>query len=82
MKLLLDANLSPALVSAISDIYPGSTHVFAQGDLGSDDKAIWELAKRADFSIATKDVDFLELSLLHGAPPKVVFLRTAMSRHS
>ncbi len=76
MKLLLDANLSPALTPAISDIYPNSTHVFTHGDIASDDAAIWHLAKRDDFIIVTKDVDFLELSLLHGAPPKVVLLRT------
>ena len=76
MKLLLDANLSSALIPAILDIYPSSTHVFTHGDIASDDAAIWHLAKREDFIIVTKDVDFLDLSLLHGAPPKVVLLRT------
>lgn len=76
MRLLFDANLSPTLVGAVSDLFPGSTHVFDHGDIAHDDLAIWETAKRDDYMIATKDTDFLELSLLRGAPPKVILLRT------
>jgi predicted nuclease of predicted toxin-antitoxin system len=75
MKLLFDANLSPRLAASLSDLYPGSTHVFDQGDIAADDATIWRIAGRDGYSIATKDTDFLELSLLRGAPPKVVLLR-------
>ena len=75
MKLLFDANLSPRLAASLSDLYPGSTHVFDHGDIAADDAAIWRVARRDGYSIATKDTDFLELSLLRGAPPKVVLLR-------
>lgn len=75
MRLLLDAKLSPALVVSLADLYPASTHVFDHGDIVTDDTAIWELAARDGYVIATKDTDFLELSLLRGAPPKVVLLR-------
>ena|ERR1043166_16348 len=75
MKLLFDANLSPRLVTSLSDVYPGSAHVYGYGGLAADDAAIWQIAKRDGYAIATKDTDFLELSLLHGAPPKVVLLR-------
>lgn len=75
MKLLFDANLSPRLVSLLSDLYPNSTHVSAHGGIATDDEEIWQIAKRDFYSIATKDTDFLELSLLRGAPPKVVLLR-------
>ena len=75
MKLLFDANLSPRLVASLSDLYPGSAHVFDHGSIAADDAAIWRIAGRDGYSIATKDTDFLELSLLHGAPPKVVLLR-------
>jgi predicted nuclease of predicted toxin-antitoxin system len=75
MKLLLDANLSPSLVARLTDIHPGSTHVFDHGDIASDDMAIWLLARSGGYVVVTKDTDFLQLSLLHGAPPKVVFLR-------
>ncbi len=75
MKLLLDANLSPALVASLANLYPGSTHVFQIGDIAEDDAAIWETARRSGYVIVSKDSDFLELSLLRGAPPKVVLLR-------
>ena len=74
MRLLFDANLSPALVRALADVYPGSSHVFAHGDIAADDAAIWSLAARDGYLIATKDTDFLDLSLLRGGPPKVVLL--------
>ena len=76
MMFLFDANLSPALIAALADLYPGSTHVFEHGDIVSDDAAIWDVAMREGYVIATKDTDFLDLSLLRGAPPKVVLLRT------
>ena len=76
MKLLFDANLSPALIAAVDDLYPGSIHVFDHGDIVSDDAAIWDFAMREGYVIATKDTDFLDLSFLRGAPPKVVLLRT------
>jgi predicted nuclease of predicted toxin-antitoxin system len=75
MKLLFDANLSPALVASLNDLFPGSSHVFYHGDIAADDRAIWALAKQDGFLIATKDTDFLDLSLLQGSPPKVVLLR-------
>lgn len=74
--LLLDANLSPSLVARLADLYPGSSHVFEHGDIASDDAAIWRRAERDGLLITTKDTDFLDLSLLHGPPPKLVLLRT------
>lgn len=37
--------------------------------------AIWDYAAAQGFVIVTKDADFLELALLRGPPPKVIFLR-------
>lgn len=73
---LNDANLSPTLVVSLSDLCLGSTHVFDHGDIAADDAAIWQIARRDSYLIATKDTDFLEFSLLRGAPPKVVLPRT------
>jgi predicted nuclease of predicted toxin-antitoxin system len=75
MKLRFDANLSPALITSLADVFPDSSHVFDHGDITADDRAIWDLAKRDGFLIATKDTDFLDMSLLHGAPPQVILLR-------
>jgi len=44
VKLLFDENLSPALIEALSDIFPGSTHVHECGLGSSADDEIWEYA--------------------------------------
>jgi predicted nuclease of predicted toxin-antitoxin system len=76
VKLLFDANLSPGLVSRLSDLYPGSAHVLFVG-LGAapTDQAIWTYASANGFTEATKDADFYRLSTLFGVPPKVIWLR-------
>jgi predicted nuclease of predicted toxin-antitoxin system len=75
MKLLLDQNLSPRLVSQLSDLYPGSLHVANVGLDRALDKNVWNYAQQHDCIIVTKDVDFSELSVLLGFPPKVVWMR-------
>ena len=41
----------------------------------SPDSQIFDYAGQNDFTIVSKDSDFRQLSFLHGAPPKVVWLR-------
>jgi len=76
MKLLLDENLSRRVIPFILSEYPGSTQIALLGMEQSDDKKVWNYAKQNDFVIVTQDSDYLELSSLHGQPPKVIFLRT------
>lgn len=71
MRLLFDANLSPKLVAASVDLYPGSAHVDGLDNIASDDARIWDFASRGGFVITTKDTDFLDLSLLCGPPPSL-----------
>ncbi len=40
------------------------------------DSVIWDYAKVSGFIIVTKDSDFEERSVLLGAPPKIIWLRT------
>ena len=75
MKLLLDENLSPRLIAAIVDLYPGSKHVEDFGLMSATDDEVWQFAARNDFAIASKDSDFSERSVLEGIPPKVIWLR-------
>jgi predicted nuclease of predicted toxin-antitoxin system len=75
MKLLFDQNLSPRLGRLLADIYPDSIHVREVGLRDSDDAAIWEYARTNGFAIVSKDSDFQQRSLLHGAPPKFIWLR-------
>ena len=77
MKLLLlfDQHLSYKLVNRLKDLYPGSKHVRLEQLDTSDDIIIWEYAKKHGFTIVTKDVDFYDLGLVKGYPPKVIWLR-------
>ncbi|MCP5054168.1 MAG: hypothetical protein GY940_43780 [bacterium] len=75
MKLLLDQNLSPKLVTSVRDIYPGSLHIQDVRVGPGDDKDVWDFAHKENFTIVTKDSDFSERSLLFGFPPKVIWIR-------
>ena len=74
MKLLFDANLSPALVSALGTEYPNSAHVCDVGLRTASDVEIWNYAKANGLAIVSKDTDFRERSFVEGFPPKVIWL--------
>lgn len=74
MKLLFDENLSFKLVRLLQAEYPESSHVMSIGLGGAPDRAIWEYARDHGFMLVSKDDDFCGLSLLYGAPPKVIWL--------
>jgi predicted nuclease of predicted toxin-antitoxin system len=75
MRLLFDQNLSFRLSERLGDLYPGSSQVRLLGLDRAPDELIWETAKREGYVIVTQDVDFVNLSLLKGPPPWVVWLR-------
>jgi predicted nuclease of predicted toxin-antitoxin system len=76
VKLLFDENISPRLAGVLLDIYPGSAHVHNCGLGSANDVDVWQYARDNDFTIVSKDSDFQERSILLGAPPKVIWLRT------
>lgn len=76
MRLLFDENLSFRLVRELADVYPGSAHVRDIGLRGAEDQRIWEYAAEHWFLLTSKDTDFYQRSLVYGAPPKVIWLRT------
>lgn len=76
MRLLFDEQLSEELVTAVHDLFPDSLHVRLLGKGGAADPIIWQLAREQGCVLVTKDEDFHRLSVLRGAPPKVVWLRT------
>jgi predicted nuclease of predicted toxin-antitoxin system len=75
VRFLIDENLSPKLVAVLQSAYPGTTHVEALGLRGRLDSDVWTAAREGGFAILTKDDDFAGMSVLFGAPPKVVHLR-------
>jgi len=76
MKLLLDENLSRRLVPFLQHDFPGSSQVVLLGMESASDKEVWMRAKADGFVVVTRDADFQELSLVWGAPPQVIRLRT------
>ncbi len=75
MKLLFDHHLSRKLVGRLADQFPDSSHVAFHGLSDAEDVAIWAFAERQGYTIVTKDSDFNDLSILRGAPPKVIWVR-------
>ncbi|MGO8754438.1 MAG: DUF5615 family PIN-like protein [Gallionellaceae bacterium] len=75
MKLLFDENLAPSLVLGLADIFPQSEHVARIGLGAATDREVWEYAGEHNYILVSKDSDFHELSLLYGAPPKIVWIR-------
>lgn len=75
MRFLFDEQLSDRLPELLADVFPGSLHVRALVGVGTTDARVWELAVEHDCLLVTKDEDFHRLSVLRGAPPKVVWLQ-------
>jgi predicted nuclease of predicted toxin-antitoxin system len=74
-RLLYDNNLPYRLINRLEDIFPGASHVYVAGMNESSDLEIWRFASENNYAIVTKDSDFSDLSILLGAPPKVIWLR-------
>ena len=75
MKLLFDQNVSYKIVRRLQEDFPGCSHISNIGLLDATDNAIWEYAKNMDYCIVTFDYDFIDFSMLRGAPPKVIIIR-------
>lgn len=75
MRLLFDEQLSEHLPSLVAAAYPDSLQVRLLDAGGASDERVWELAREHGCILVTKDEDFHRLSVLRGAPPKVVWIR-------
>lgn len=75
MKLLFDQNLSFRLCSILQGHFPHSSQVRLLNLERATDFEIWQYAQDEGFVIVTLDADFYDIGLLHGAPPKIIWLR-------
>lgn len=75
MKLLLDENLSPALVAVLSAVFEGISHVADFNLKSAPDPIVWAYATNEGYTIVTKDSDFHHRSFLYGHPPRVIWIR-------
>jgi predicted nuclease of predicted toxin-antitoxin system len=78
MRLLVDMNLSPALVPAFAPYGIVAVHWSTVGDPRAPDAAIMAHARRDGYVVLTHDLDFgALLALTHATGPSVVQMRTA-----
>jgi predicted nuclease of predicted toxin-antitoxin system len=74
VRCLLDENLSERLIPALAVRFPDALHVRVLGLGGASDSRLWQVAADAECVLVTKDEDFVQLSVLRGPPPKVLWL--------
>ena len=79
MTLLFDQNISFKVAKKVQNIFPGAKHLSDLQLEGSKDIEIWEFAKNNNYCIVTFDFDFIDLSTLKGALPKIILLRLGNS---
>lgn len=76
MKLLFDQNISPKIVKQIESEFPDSKQVRHVSLEDASDGAIFDYAKKHNFAIVTFDADFVDLNVVRGIPPKIIWLKT------
>ena len=75
MTLWLDAQLPPQLANWIQQTLTIKAIALRDLDLrDATDTAIFDAAKNANVVLISKDSDFVELVMRHGAPPKLIWL--------
>ena len=60
----------------MSDIFPDSKQVRQVGLENASDVSIFEFARKNNFAIVTFDSDYLDLHLVKGTLPKIIWMRT------
>ena len=76
MKILIDQNISFRIVSLLKLHFPFADHVKSFGMEYSNDHDIYMFARNNEFqAILTLDEDFNHLQLIHGTPPKIIWIR-------
>lgn len=82
MRILVDAQLPPALARWLSAQEHESLHVADIGMQSASDRAIWDLADKDGWVIVTKDEDFAQRKTLTASGPQVVWLRWPNGRRA
>lgn len=75
MRLLVDAQLPPALARWFGEQGLSATPVRELGLRDSDDGTIWNFATAGNWTVVTKDEDFVARCIGSSAPPNVIWLR-------
>lgn len=62
-------------MTLLADLFPNSTHVKTVALDTATDTELWDYAVDNDYFIVSKDIDFKNRSVIHGYPPKVIWIR-------
>jgi predicted nuclease of predicted toxin-antitoxin system len=79
LKLLFDQNISPKIVRHLGGEMQATAevnHVRFAGLEDASDYTIFQYAKTNHYTIVTFDSDFVDLSVLNGFPPNIIYLKT------
>lgn len=57
-------------------LFPGAKQVRHVGLEDASDMLIFDFARKNNFAIVTFDSDYLDLHLVKGLPPKIIWMRT------
>lgn len=76
MKLLFDQNISPKIVSILESDFPNSKQVRHLELENASDSLIFDFTRDNNFTIVTFDSDFVDLNIVRGIPPKIIWLKT------
>lgn len=79
MKFLVDAQLPPALATWIEARGHQASHISDLGGVSVSDGMIWEIARRDNRTIVTKDRDFAIWVAARRNGPQVVWIRLGNS---
>jgi predicted nuclease of predicted toxin-antitoxin system len=80
MKLLFDNNLSPKLVKLLKQNEFKCAHVVELKLESASDLEVWRYAQNHDFTLVSKDSDFVDLLFLRGFPPKLIWIKMGNCR--
>ena len=75
INILLDENLSFKIKKELKNLFNDLKHVSDLNLVNTNDYTIWDYAKTHHYSIVTFDANFIDLSVLNGFPPKIIWLR-------
>lgn len=76
VRLLFDQSISSRILRLLNDEFEESQHVVMCGLQNASDNTIFEFAKSNSLTIITFDSDFVDLSIVKGFPPKIIWLKT------
>jgi predicted nuclease of predicted toxin-antitoxin system len=77
MTVLIDQNISHRILPHIEFLFEKLVHVKTNGWINWKDYDIFMSARKLQYdAVITLDDDFNKLLLQHGAPPKVIWLKT------